>query len=105
MAVTSWKKANLRRMALALIVLMLTGCAHHYTQAASNDPYGFFSGLWHGVIFPLTATVNIASWLLGLVDISFLSDIEIIGRPNTGVFYYFGFAVGFVSASGSSTRA
>jgi hypothetical protein len=91
-------------MALALIVLMLAGCAHHYTQTANNDPYGFFSGLWHGAIFPITAIVNIISWLLGMINVTFLSNVEIVGRPNTGLFYYFGFAVGLAFASGSGTR-
>ena len=75
--------------------LMLTGCAAHFTQEAINDPYGFFSGIWHGAIAILTITVNIISWVLSLVDISFLQDIQIIGRPNTGLFYYIGFAIGF----------
>lgn len=83
---------------------MLAGCAHHYTEEATSDPYGFFSGLWHGMIFPLTLLVNVVSWMLSLIHIDLLSDIEIIGRPNTGFFYYLGFVIGLASASGSGAR-
>jgi hypothetical protein len=76
--------------------LVLTGCAAHYSAEAIDDPYGFFSGVWHGAIAALTITVNIISWLLALVGIDFLRDIQIIGRPNTGFFYYFGFVIGIV---------
>ena len=86
------------------IVLTLGGCAHHYTDGAASDPYGFFSGLWHGMIFPLTLFVNVLSWMLSLIHIGLLSDIEIIGRPNTGFFYYLGFVIGLASASGSGAR-
>ena len=87
---------NHRNLVLAIFLLMvLTGCASHYSPENIADPYGFFSGIWHGAIAILTITVNIISWVLSLVDISFLQDIQIIGRPNTGLFYYIGFAIGF----------
>ena len=87
---------NYRNLVLAIFLLMvLVGCASHYSPKNIADPYGFFSGIWHGAIAILTITVNIISWVLSLVDISFLQDIQIIGRPNTGLFYYIGFAIGF----------
>ena len=79
-----------------LFLLVLSGCAAHYTPEAIEDPYGFFSGIWHGAIAGLTITINILSWLLSLVGISLLSDIQIMGRPNTGLFYYTGFFAGFL---------
>ena len=79
-----------------LLLLVLVGCAHHYAPETFEDPYGFFSGLWHGAIAILTIAVNILSWLLSLVGISFLQDIQIIGRPNTGFGYYCGFVIGFI---------
>jgi hypothetical protein len=81
---------------LALFALTsLSGCASHYAPETFADPYGFFSGLWHGAIAVLTITVNVISWLLSFIGISFFSDVQIIGRPNTGFFYYTGFVVGF----------
>ena len=78
-----------------LSVLLLSGCAHHYDPELYYEPYGFFSGLWHGAIAGLTITVNILSWILSLIGISFFHDVQIIGRPNTGFFYYLGFLFGW----------
>jgi len=45
------------------------------------------------------------SWLLSLVGIEFLSSIQIIGRPNTGFFfYYIGFILG-LGANGGGAAA
>jgi hypothetical protein len=85
-----------RRLVLAgLLMAALVGCAAHYTPETISDPYGFLGGLWHGAIATLTITVNIMSWLLSLVGIEFLRDIQIIGRPNSGFIYYLGFIIGF----------
>ena len=87
---------NYRNLILPIFaVLLLTSCASHYAPETINDPFGFFSGLWHGAIAGLTITVNVISWLLSQVGISFLQDVQIIGRPNTGFFYYTGFVLGF----------
>lgn len=43
-------------------VVLLSGCAQHYTQEAVSDPYGFFSGIWHGVIAPYACIINVVSW-------------------------------------------
>ena len=75
------------------LVALVSGCAHHYTDATFSDPYGFFSGIWHGLIFPYALAVNLLSWLLSIFGISFLESIEIIGRPNTGFFFYY---IGFI---------
>lgn len=87
---------------LIITLLLLNGCAQHYTTEVYSDPYGLLSGIWHGLIFPLSLIANIISWFLSLLGIDFLSDIHIIGRPNTGFFYYFGFLLGLVAHSGST---
>lgn len=79
------------------LLLAISGCARHYADVSYLDPYGFFSGIWHGILFPLTLCVNVMSWLISLIGINFLQDIEIIGRPNTGFFYYVGFVLGLVA--------
>jgi hypothetical protein len=92
--------------ALVLIpLLLLSGCATHYAIETYSDPYGFFSGFWHGLIFPYSALASIASWFLALFGIDFLADVQIIGRPNTGFFfYYMGFFFGFSSYAGAGLR-
>jgi len=90
---------------LGMFVIALSGCATHYSADPGSDPYGFFAGLWHGVIFPFSLLTNIVSWLLSLVGISLLESIQIVGRPNTGFWYYAGFFFGVAGiGGGSSTR-
>ena len=92
---------------LSLIVMAttLTGCAQHYTGATYSDPYGFFSGLLHGFVFPFALIANIISWVLSLIGISIFTDIQLVGRPNTGfLFYYVGYFFG-ISAWGGSGAA
>lgn len=84
------------KLILIIAIICISGCAAHYSPDAILDPYGFFSGLWHGAISSLTISINIFSWLLSLFGISFLNDIQIIGKPNDGFFYYFGFLIGFM---------
>lgn len=90
----------IKRIAAVVLLLVVSGCAQHYTGASSAEPYGFFSGVWHGVIAPLSIIVNVLSWLLSLIGIGFLQDIQIIGRPNTGFFYWVGFIMGFGAHAG-----
>jgi len=78
------------------VAVALSGCAAHYTSESIQNPYGFFSGLWHGMIATLTITVNVISWILSFVGIEFFNDVQIIGRPNSGFFYYVGFAFGWL---------
>jgi hypothetical protein len=97
-----------RAMRILLVIslpLLIAGCARHYTEATTSDPYGFLSGVWHGIVFPYALLANLISWLLSLVDINFLSDIELIGRPNTGFFYYLGFFFGFGAYGGGGVAA
>ena len=95
-----------RALAVLGLVVMLAGCARHYTVATDSDPYGFFSGLWHGIVFPYALLTNLLSWVLSLIDIDFFSSIEIIGRPNTGFFFYYvGFAFGLFAYGGGGAAA
>ena len=86
-----------RNLTLSIITIaFLTSCASHNSPEIYADPYGFLSGLWHGAIASLTITVNIISWALSLIGVSFFQDVQIIGRPNTGFFYYLGFFIGIL---------
>ena len=89
---------------LLLLSALLTGCATHYSGDAVRDPYGFFFGVWHGAIFLLSLTTNLISWVFSLAGISLFESIEIVGRPNTGFWYYVGFAIGLSSTGGSARR-
>jgi hypothetical protein len=66
---------------VALMAIALAGCASHYVGV--YEPYGFFSGFWHGLIFEFS-----------LIGYLFIDGVYIIGEPNTGFFYYTGFVLG-----------
>jgi hypothetical protein len=114
-------------MALGL-ALLVSACATHSgfeTNAdGSLEPYGFFSGIWHGIIFPfvfLLAIVanigfNVLLVVLWLVEVIFNSnkefhralslhflDFDFVGQPNTGLFYYIGYLIGLGESLGGST--
>jgi hypothetical protein len=82
----------------------LTGCARHYSPDAVDDPYGFLSGVWHGLILAISVGVNVLSCLLGLVGISFLDSVQIVGQPNTGFGYWAGFVLAVVGVGGGGSR-
>lgn len=87
------------------LVGLLSGCAHHYLPETFADPYGFFSGIWHGMVLPYSLMTNIASWVLSLLSIDLLSGVQIVGRPNTGLFYYIGFFLGLSVYSGTAASS
>jgi len=80
-----------------LVALLFTGCADvspHVTDCITSNPYGFLSGLWHGMIVPF-------SWIGSL----FSDDIAIYAYNNNGGWYDFGFVLGIGGLAGSSGRA
>jgi len=90
-------KRRMVRAGMILVVLTASGCASHHSPGVVSDPYGFFSGIWHGILFPLSCLTNFVSWTLGLIGISVFDSIQIVGRPNTGFWYYAGFFIGLGS--------
>jgi hypothetical protein len=94
-----------RALLIGSLMLLLTSCATHNSPEHFANPYGFFSGLIHGLLAPWTILINIISWVLSLIGVSFLEDVQIVGRPNTGfLFYYVGFFIGFSGNLGAANR-
>ena len=78
------KKLSLAKLILiAISLFLLSSCASHYQDATIYDQYGFFSGLWHGFVFP----ISFFGWL-------FVDNVYVIGQPNTGGTYFLGFIIG-----------
>ena len=67
------------------ILLLMTGCAPSISveQCVENDLYGFWGGLWHGIIAPV-------SFVLSL----FMEDVAMYAVNNSGGWYDFGFVLG-----------
>jgi hypothetical protein len=73
---------------LALGLLPLLGaCARQAASAVASGPdvAGFWSGVWHGFIFPI-------AWIISLFD----ANVAVYAVPNSGGWYDFGFFVGVV---------
>ena len=98
--------SNFKRNVLACVLCtaLLSACATHGRPETYAEPFGFFSGIWHGLIAGITITINVISWFLHLFGVELLRDVQIIGRPNTGFGYYVGFILGFFIYPSSASR-
>ena len=80
-------------MILALIcVVTFAGCAPgggHYQKENPAQRAGFFSGVWHGWIAPITL-------IMGFFD----GNIRIYEQINTGWWYDFGFYIAIIGGFG-----
>ena len=65
--------------------VLFSGCAEHVLNqnCTETDIYGFFGGLWHGIIAPF-----------GLIAMLFKSDVTVYASCNNGFWYAFGFLLG-----------
>lgn len=79
-----------------ICVLLLSGCADvtDVKECATSDPYGFWGGLWHGMIITF-------SWVGSL----FSDDIAIYAVNNNGGWYDFGFVLGAGLLIGGGSKA
>ena len=78
---------------LVLVTLLFTSCADvspHVETCITSNPYGFWGGLWHGMILPF-------AWIGSL----FSDDVAIYAYNNTGGWYDFGFVLGVGGLFGS----
>jgi hypothetical protein len=81
---------------LLLLLVVFTGCADvtPIENCVDDDPYGFFSGLWHGFIV-----------VFSFIGSLFSDSIAIYAVNNTGGWYDFGFVLGSgLLIGGSRTR-
>jgi hypothetical protein len=74
---------------LVFVLIGLSGCLPGDGSATSSDPAGFFWGIWHGWMAPLTL-------IFGIFD----NDIRVYELYNTGWWYDFGFYIAIISGFG-----
>ena len=75
-----------RALILVTLVLALAACtATQAPTAVQPTAPGFWLGIWHGFIFPLTFIVSL-----------FSNDISIYAVPNNGTWYDAGYFIGIV---------
>lgn len=86
-------------LVLVLVALLLASCAAGPnplvgTDAASGAPAGFWRGLWHGLILPITFLISL-----------FTESVSIYEVHNSGGWYDFGYVVGLMLCSGSGAKS
>lgn len=66
-------------------LLLFSACAEvtNIEDCVVEEPYGFFFGIWHGVIAPVSFVLSV-----------FFDDIAMYAVNNTGGWYDFGFVLG-----------
>ena len=88
---------NRRLLAIGLITLVvaLTACAAGPNPELGSPPaLGFFAGLWHGIISPVTFLISL-----------FTDDVSIYEVHNDGNWYDFGFVLGAGILFGAGSSA
>jgi hypothetical protein len=70
------------KLLLLLISTLFISCVAYHTNSNIYNLPGFWLGLWHGTIAPITFIISL------------FSDIKIYAFPNLGKWYDFGFMLG-----------
>lgn len=72
-------------LTIILISFLLFSCADNekVTFCLSGQTYGFFGGIWHGMIAPFD-----------LIAMLFSDDVSVFAPNNSGAWYAFGFLIG-----------
>jgi hypothetical protein len=70
-------------------ILILSACATGGGSSTVEDPAGFFMGIWHGWIAPISLIVGF-----------FNSNIRVYEIYNTGWWYDFGFYIAIIGGFG-----
>ena len=83
------KSFTLKGIAMTLFVvvsvILLAGCANKeiVTECLKGHTYGFWGGLWHGIIAPID-----------LIAMLWRNDVSVFAQNNNGAWYTFGFMIG-----------
>ncbi len=83
------KKILILGIAVIMMFVLLTGCVPGDGTYTADKPAGFFWGIWHGWIAPV-------SLILGL----FKKGCRVYETMNTGWWYDFGFYIAIISGFG-----
>jgi len=81
---------------LGLIIIVLTSCARvtPIEDCITEEPVGFWYGLWHGIIAPVSFVISL-----------FSDKVAMYAVNNNGGWYDFGFVLGAGILFGGSGKA
>lgn len=83
------KKKLLQFVLISFLVLTISSCMPGSVAMSEKSPAGFFMGVWHGWIAPVSLVVGL-----------FNPSIKIYEKENTGWWYDLGFYVAIISGFG-----
>lgn len=83
------KRILLTGLIVVSVSLIFTGCIPGDGTYTSDNPAGFFWGIWHGWIAPISLIVGL-----------FKNNISVYETVNTGWWYDFGFYIAVISGFG-----
>lgn len=85
----------MKNIPLLIIAIVLVSCVADsidVQQCVPPDPDGFWMGLWHGSISPITFVFSL-----------FMDDVAIYSVNNNGGWYDFGFVLGIGALGGGAS--
>ena len=83
-----------RTLIFAAVLLLLVGLTACAPKGSSSEVYGFWGGLWHGLIFSFALIGKVISWLLHLINSNWGDwNIGLWADNNTGFTYWLGFFI------------
>ena len=83
------KKNSILVLVILFSALFLNGCFPGSSMYSAQQPAGFFSGVWHGWIAPVSLVVGF-----------FNPAVRIYEANNTGWWYDFGFYIAIIAGFG-----
>lgn len=86
------KKTILIELMMIMLLLLLTSCAPGDGTNTADHPAGFFWGIWHGWIAPITLIISIFNKNIGIYEVN-----------NVGFWYNFGYYMAIISGFGGLT--
>ncbi|HPT15539.1 MAG TPA: hypothetical protein PK796_12165 [Bacteroidales bacterium] len=93
-------KSLLTYGAFAVLIVLMASCANKevVTGCLQGHTYGFWGGLWHGIIAPVDLVISL-----------FRDDFTVYAQNNNGAWYAFGFLIGsggwgFLGSKGASRK-
>jgi hypothetical protein len=89
---TNWmktKKILLITLMLVILAALLSSCAPGDGANTAEHPAGFFAGIWHGWIAPVTLVISLFNKNIGIYEVN-----------NTGFWYNLGYYMAIISGFG-----
>ncbi len=84
-----WIKVGVLCLMLVVLCALMTGCVPGDDTNSTDNPAGFFSGVWHGWIAPFSLIYSLFNKSVGIYE-----------KYNSGFAYDFGFYMAVISGFG-----